>query len=85
VKLVMKAESCSDGWSRKSLYTESAVELVLHICQRIWEPQPPGTLWPCPGLKLDCFTFFMSEDFLRNKTYNVRYHYEKEIVKEEGK
>jgi hypothetical protein len=32
----MKAEFCSDDWSRKALYTESAVELVLHICQRIF-------------------------------------------------
>jgi hypothetical protein len=21
------------------------------------EPQPPGTLWACPGLYRDCFTF----------------------------
>jgi len=19
-------------------------------CREIWEPQPPGTLWACPGL-----------------------------------
>jgi hypothetical protein len=23
----------------------------------IWESQPPGTLWACPGLYRDCFTF----------------------------
>jgi hypothetical protein len=26
-------------------------------CLEIWEPQPPGTLWACPGLYWDCFTF----------------------------
>jgi hypothetical protein len=26
-------------------------------CHEIWEPQPPGTLWVCPGLYRDCFTF----------------------------
>jgi hypothetical protein len=26
-------------------------------CLEIWEPQPPGTLWVCPGLYWDCFTF----------------------------
>jgi len=26
-------------------------------CLEIWEPQPPGTLWACPGLEWDCFTF----------------------------
>ena len=25
-------------------------------CHEIWEPQPPGTLWACPGLYRDCFT-----------------------------
>jgi len=25
-------------------------------CLDIWEPQPPGTLWACPGLQWDCFT-----------------------------
>jgi hypothetical protein len=25
-------------------------------CLEIWEPQPPGTLWACPGLWWDCFT-----------------------------
>ena len=24
-------------------------------CLEIWEPQPPGTLWACPGLYRDCF------------------------------
>jgi hypothetical protein len=22
-------------------------------CVEIWEPQPPGTLWTCPGLQCD--------------------------------
>jgi hypothetical protein len=26
-------------------------------CLKIWEPRPPGTLWACPGLQWDCFTF----------------------------
>jgi hypothetical protein len=26
-------------------------------CLEIWEPQPPGTLRACPGLKWDSFTF----------------------------
>jgi len=26
-------------------------------CLEIWEPQPPGSLWACPGLQWDCFTF----------------------------
>jgi hypothetical protein len=26
-------------------------------CLEMWEPQPPGTLWACPGLYRDCFTF----------------------------
>jgi hypothetical protein len=26
-------------------------------CLEIWEPQPSGTLWACPGLYRDCFTF----------------------------
>jgi hypothetical protein len=26
-------------------------------CLEIWEPQPPGNLWGCPGLLRDCFTF----------------------------
>src|SRR5215475_11945377 len=26
-------------------------------CLEIWDPQPPGTLWACPGLCWDCFTF----------------------------
>jgi hypothetical protein len=26
-------------------------------CLEIWEPRPPGTLWACPGLSWDCFTF----------------------------
>jgi len=26
-------------------------------CLEIWEPQPPGTLRACPGLKCDCFNF----------------------------
>jgi hypothetical protein len=26
-------------------------------CLNIWEPQPPGTLRACQGLKWDCFTF----------------------------
>jgi len=25
----------------------------------IWEPRPPGTLRPCPGLYRDCFTFYL--------------------------
>jgi len=25
-------------------------------CLEIWEPHPPGTLRPCPGLQWDCFT-----------------------------
>jgi hypothetical protein len=30
-------------------------------CLKIWEPQPPGTLRACQGLKLDCFTFHWVE------------------------
>jgi hypothetical protein len=26
-------------------------------CFEIWEPHPPGTLWVCPGLLWDYFTF----------------------------
>jgi hypothetical protein len=26
-------------------------------CLEIWEPSPLGTLWACPGLQWDCFTF----------------------------
>jgi hypothetical protein len=26
-------------------------------CLEIWEPQPPGILWACPGLQWKCFTF----------------------------
>jgi len=26
-------------------------------CLEIWEPQPPETLWACPGLQWDGFTF----------------------------
>jgi hypothetical protein len=26
-------------------------------CLEIWEPQPHGTLWTCPSLQWDCFTF----------------------------
>jgi hypothetical protein len=26
---------------------------------KIWEPQPPGTLRACQGLKWDCFTFLL--------------------------
>jgi hypothetical protein len=29
-------------------------------CLEIWEPQPPGTLWVCPGLQWDCFTLGLS-------------------------
>jgi len=25
---------------------------------KIWEPQPPGTLRPSPGLQWDCFAFY---------------------------
>jgi len=25
-------------------------------CLKIWEPQPPGTLWACPRPHRDCFT-----------------------------
>ena len=24
-------------------------------CLEIWEPQPPGTIWACQGLRWDCF------------------------------
>jgi len=27
------------------------------VCLEIWEPQPPGTLRACPGLKWNCFLF----------------------------
>jgi hypothetical protein len=37
------------------------VGLTLQIsyadCHEIWKPQLPGTLWACPGLHKDCFTF----------------------------
>jgi hypothetical protein len=26
-------------------------------CLEIWESQPPGNFWACPGLLWDCFTF----------------------------
>ena len=32
-------------------------------CLEIWEPQPPGTLRACPGLKRDCFTFTFTFTF----------------------
>jgi len=32
-------------------------------CLEIWEPEPPGTLWACPGLKLDSFTFYCLPKF----------------------
>jgi hypothetical protein len=25
-------------------------------CHEVWESQPPGTLWACPGILWDCFT-----------------------------
>ena len=25
----------------------------------VWEPQHPGTLRVCPGLYMDCFTFYL--------------------------
>ena len=31
-------------------------------CLEIWEPQPPGTPRPCPGLCRDCFTFSFLQD-----------------------
>ena len=32
---------------------------LLGECLEIWEPQPPGTPSPFPGLEWDCFTFYM--------------------------
>jgi hypothetical protein len=29
-------------------------------CHEIGEPQLPGTLWACPGLQRDCFTFYIA-------------------------
>ena len=28
-------------------------------CHEIWEPLPHATLWACPGLQWDCFTFYL--------------------------
>jgi hypothetical protein len=30
-------------------------------CLEIWKPQPPGTLWACPGLYRDCLTFYIRD------------------------
>ena len=34
-------------------------------CLEIWEPQPPGTLKACPGLKWDCFYVYIYVWILR--------------------
>ena len=28
-------------------------------CPEIWKPHPPRTLWACPGLQWDYFTFYI--------------------------
>ena len=40
----------------------------------IWEPQPPGTLRACPGLKWDCFTFLPFSTLTSHTicTYNTK-------------
>jgi len=40
-------------------------------CLEIWEPQPPGTLRACPGLKWDCFTFFSMKGE-ENQVHRIR-------------
>ena len=30
-------------------------------CLEIWEPQPPGNLWACPGLEWESFIFTLME------------------------
>ena len=37
-------------------------------CHEIWEPQPPGNLWTCPGLYRGCFTLITSA---ANKNVNT--------------
>jgi len=32
-------------------------------CLEIWEPQPPGTIWACPGLSWNCFTFTENQNW----------------------
>jgi hypothetical protein len=36
-------------------------------CLEIWEPQPPGTLWACPGLQWDCFSFLYTTTTMTTK------------------
>jgi hypothetical protein len=46
-------------------------------CLAIWEPQPPGTLRACPGLKRVCFTilpFFCTVSFLTDKHIRFQQH-----------
>ena len=33
-------------------------------CLEIWEPKPAGTVRPCPGLYVDCFTGNLEEYML---------------------
>ena len=32
-------------------------------CLEIWVPQPPGTLWACPGLYWDCFIMQLNTEY----------------------
>ena len=41
-------------------------------CLEIWEPQPPGTLWACPGLQWDCFTLYIYIYIYSYICYNER-------------
>jgi len=45
-------------------------------CHEIWEPQPPGTLWACPGLSRNCFTFIKAAKTL---------HYNSKILNSNNK
>jgi hypothetical protein len=44
-------------------------------CLEIWEPHSPGTLWACPELYRECFTFYLilgyrqTEGRLPNKSF----------------
>ena len=56
------------GW-RRPVRRDDKHTLSCANCLEIWEPQPPGILWTCPGLYNDCFTYmsslFLAEEYVK--------------------
>ena len=49
----------------------TTIPLSCANCHEIWEPQPPGTLWVCPGLYRDYFIFIQMESIYCPTNYQV--------------